>query len=119
MEPWDGVDTTGGGDRVGGRFLADIELLGHHAKVFGVPPSDSTVRRALAMADDRTLRKVAKARAAARRRIWEHLEARPAAFPWLSVAGTTMTGVVVIDIDATIIIAHSEKAGAAPTFKHT
>jgi hypothetical protein len=104
---------------LGGRFLADIELLGHHAKVFGVPPSDSTVRRALEMADDRTLRKVAKARAAARRRVWEHLEARPDAFPWLSVAGKTMTGVVVIDIDATIIIAHSEKAGAAPTFKHT
>jgi DDE family transposase len=104
---------------LGGRFLADIELLGHHAKVFGPPASDSTVRRALAMADDRTLRKMAKARAAARRQVWAHLQARPGAFPWLTVAGKTMAGVVVIDIDATIIIAHSEKAGAAPTFKNT
>lgn len=104
---------------LGGRCLADIEVLGHQAKVFGAPPSDSTVRRALAMADDRTLRKVAKARAAARRRVWEHIQARPGAFPWLRVAGKSMTGVVVIDIDATIILAHSEKDGAAPTFKHT
>jgi hypothetical protein len=71
------------------------------------------------MADERTPRRVAGALAAARRRVWERLAARPGGFPWLRVAGRAMTGVVVIDIDATIILAHCEKDGAAPTFKHT
>ena len=104
---------------LGGTFMADIELLAHHHGIFKDPPSDSTVRRALAMADGRTLLKIAKARAAARRFVWERLAALPDGFPWLTVAGKTLTGVVVIDIDATIILAHSEKTGAAPTFKKT
>jgi hypothetical protein len=28
-------------------------------------------------------------------------------------------GVVVLDVDSTIVIAHSDKDGAAPTYKHT
>jgi hypothetical protein len=104
---------------LGATFMTDIELLAHHRKLFGAAPSDSTVRRALAMADERTLLRVAKARAVARRRVWAQVAARPGAFPWLTVAGRALTGVVVIDIDATIIVAHSPKDGAEPTFKKT
>jgi hypothetical protein len=35
------------------------------------------------------------------------------------VAGKRLTGWIVIDIDATLITAHSAKAGAAVTFKKT
>ena len=55
--------------------------------------------------------------AAVREHVWKLLSARPGGFPWLGVAGKLLTGWVVIDLDATLITAHSDKAGAAPTFK--
>jgi hypothetical protein len=41
----------------------------------------------------------------------------PAGFPWLVIAGKALTGWVVIDMDATLITAYSDKEGAAPTWK--
>jgi hypothetical protein len=52
-----------------------------------------------------------------RRHVWGLLALRPGGFPWLMVAGKLLTGWVVIDLDATLITAHSAKAGAAVTFK--
>src|SRR5208337_1582757 len=43
--------------------------------------------------------------------------ARPAGFPWLTIAGKLLAGWLVIDLDGTLITAHSDKEGAAPTFK--
>jgi hypothetical protein len=50
--------------------MSDIALLDHQGLVFGPPPSDTTVRRTLELADDKTLRKVAKARARIRAHVW-------------------------------------------------
>jgi hypothetical protein len=69
--------------------------------------------------DDDLLGKVAKARARVRRHVWDLLHLRPGGFPWLVVAGKRLTGWIVIDIDATLITAHSVKDGAAVTFKRT
>jgi DDE family transposase len=102
---------------LGGTSMSDIALLDHQASVFGDPPSDSTVHRTLGAADDTTLGQVAKAMAVVRERVWRLVDARPGGFPWLSVAGKALTGWVVIDLDATLITAHSEKTGAAATFK--
>jgi hypothetical protein len=44
---------------------------------------------------------------------------RPCGFPWLVVAGKRLRGWIVIDMDATLITAHSAKAGATATFKKT
>ena len=49
--------------------------------------------------------------------MWNLLTLRPGGFPWLQVAGKLLTGWIVIDLDATLITAHSAKAGAAVTFK--
>jgi hypothetical protein len=49
--------------------------------------------------------------------VWSLIAARPAGFPWLAIAGKILTGWLVIDLDATLITAHSDKEGAAPTFK--
>ena len=38
-------------------------------------------------------------------------------FCWVAVAGRVLTGWIVVDIDATLIAAHSDKQGAAATFK--
>ena len=74
------------------------------------------MRRALELADPRTLDKIARARAKARAHVWSLIAARPAGFPWLAVAGKLLAGWLVIDLDATLITARSGKEGAAPTF---
>ncbi|WP_233606310.1 transposase [Micromonospora sp. Llam0] len=102
---------------LGATSMSDIGLLAHQALVFADPPSESTVRRALAGLDETALRRIATARAKVRARVWDLLARRPQGFPWLTVAGKPLTGWVVIDMDATLITAHSDKQGAAATFK--
>jgi Transposase DDE domain group 1 len=102
---------------LGATSMADIALLAHHEPVFGAAPSDTTVRRTLELADARTLDKVARARAGVRAHVWSLVCARPGGFPWLAIAGKVLAGWLVIDLDATLITAHSDKEGAAPTFK--
>lgn len=102
---------------LGGTCMSDIALLTHQASVFGDPPSDSTVHRSLAAIDDRMLKRIAKIRARVRRHVWNLLAWRPGGFPWLTIAGKLLTGWIIIDMDATLITAHSPKTGAAVTFK--
>jgi hypothetical protein len=49
--------------------------------------------------------------------VWQLICATPAGFPWLAIAGKLLAGWLVIDLDATLITAHSDKEGASPTFK--
>jgi Transposase DDE domain group 1 len=102
---------------LGARSMSDIVVLAHQEPVFGAAPSDTTVRRTLELADVRTLDKIARARAAVRGHVWHLVCARPAGFPWLAVAGKLLAGWLVIDLDATLITAYSDKEGAAPTWK--
>jgi hypothetical protein len=102
---------------LGATSMNDIALLAHQEPVFGAPPSDTTVRRTLELADPRTLDKIARARASVRAHVWSLIRATPAGFPWLQIAGKVLAGWLVIDLDATLITARSDKEGAAPTFK--
>jgi hypothetical protein len=102
---------------LGATSMNDIALLAHHAPVLGAGPSDTTVRRTLELADPATLDKIARVRAAVRAHVWPLIAATPAGFPWLAIAGKLLAGWLVIDMDATLITAHSDKEGAAPTFK--
>lgn len=102
---------------LGAVCLSDIDLLAYQASVFGDPPSDSTAHRALDAIDDVVLSRIGRARAGVRRHVWHLLVLRPGGFPWLNIAGKLLTGWVVIDMDATLITAHSAKQGAAVTFK--
>src|SRR5271169_1434147 len=94
---------------LGAASMSDIAVLAHQEPVFGAAPSDTTVRR--------TLDQIARARAAVRAHVWQLICARPAGFPWLAIAGQLLAGWLVIDLDATLITARSDKEGAAPTFK--
>jgi hypothetical protein len=47
---------------------------------------------------------------------WDLIERAPTGFPWLAVAGKTLTGWLVIDMDATLVTSSSDKEGAAPTW---
>jgi|ERR1022692_1823980 hypothetical protein len=102
---------------LGATSMNDIALLAHHAPVLGAEPSDTTVRRTLELAGPRTLDKAARVRARVRAHVWSLIAATPAGFPWLAVAGKLLAGWLVIDMDATLITAHSGKQGAAPTWK--
>jgi hypothetical protein len=49
--------------------------------------------------------------------VWTLIGDTPAGFPWLAIAGKTLAGWLVIDMDATLVTACSDKEGAAPTWK--
>jgi DDE family transposase len=96
---------------LGGDCLADIAVLRSSPEIFGPVASDPTVSRlvkVLAEAGPRALRAIRTARATARRWAWE-------------LAGEDAPGaggeLIPVDLDATIVIAHSEKESAAPTWK--
>ena len=103
---------------LGATSMSDIALLAHLAPVLGDAPSGPTVRRALDLAGTpAVLDRIARARAKARAHVWTLIEDTPAGFPWLEIAGKTLTGWLVIDMDATLVTASSDKEGAAPTWK--
>jgi hypothetical protein len=103
---------------LGATSMSDIALLAHLSPLLGAAPSGPTVRRALDLAGSPRMRdKIARARAKARARAWDLIAATPAGFPWLAVAGRTLQGWVVIDMDATLVTARSDKEGAAATWK--
>jgi len=103
---------------LGATSMSDIALLAHLAPVLGNAPSGPTVRRALDLAGTPAmLDRIARARMKARAHAWTLIEGTPAGFPWLAIAGKALTGWVVIDMDATLITAFSDKEGAAPTWK--
>ena len=103
---------------LGATSMSDIALLAHLAPVLGDAPSGPTVRRALDLAGTpAALDKIARARAKARAHVWQLIQDTPGGFPWLAVAGKTLAGWLVIDLDATLVTASSEKEGAAPTWK--
>ena len=103
---------------LGAASMSDIAVLAHLAPVLGTAPSGPTVRRALDLAGGAAMPdRIARARASARARVWTLIEQAPAGFPWLAIAGKTLAGWVVIDMDATLVTARSDKEGAAPTWK--
>ena len=98
---------------LGGDCLADAAVLRAQPELAGPVASDPVISRlvtALAAEGPRALKAIRKARAAARERAW-------------ALAGAAAPGadgsLIPVDIDATIVIAHSEKEKAAPTWKKT
>jgi hypothetical protein len=103
----------------GAECISDIAVLADQPALFGAVASDSTVWRLLDRLGEPELAAVAAARAAARELVWaQRAETTGAAAPPASVAGQQLPGLV-IDIDASIVLAHSEKERAAATFKGT
>ena len=95
---------------LGATAIADVAVLGQLAPVLGAAPSPSTARRVLALASDQVLARTAQARARIRARVWT-LIGEAGGFPWLEIAGKTLTGWLFIDMDGTLITAHSPVLG--------
>jgi len=103
---------------LGATSMSDIAVLAHLAPVLGAAPSGPTIRRALDLAGAAaSLERIARARAKARAHVWQLIEDTSAGFPWLEIAGKVLAGWLVIDMDATLVTARSDKEGAAPTWK--
>ena len=108
------------GIALGARNVRQAELLArHHAVLLGEGVSDSTLWRMLGEIDDRVRRRIGKARAAVRVRVWALLAAREGGFPWLVILSRPLSGWTVIDMDATVITCSSRKERAAGTYKGT
>jgi hypothetical protein len=99
---------------VGGDCLADVAQLRAAPEVFGPVASDPTVSRLvdrLAADAPAALAAIAEATATARSRAWQLAGDRAPDH------GRGAANPLVIDVDATLVTAHSEKEQAAPTFK--
>jgi hypothetical protein len=98
----------------GGEAIADIDVLRHQSAVLGKVASPPTVWRTLSELTPAALKRIAKARARIRRHVWaQFTDGVPAS----KVADTDLGDVIVLDVDATLVTAHSEKENAAATFK--
>jgi hypothetical protein len=101
----------------GATTISDIAVLADQAELFGAVASDSTCWRLLDQLDGVALNAVALARAAAREVVWaQRAEVTGEVFPPAKAAGRVLPGLVV-DLDASVVVCHSEKEQAAPTFK--
>ncbi|MGW0614505.1 IS1380 family transposase [Streptomyces sp. NPDC002788] len=97
---------------LGGDCLADIGMLRAEPGVFGPMASDPTVSRlidTLAASGEKALTAIRAARSEVRKRVWE-------------LAGEQAPdagGQVIVDLDGVLVVAHSDKQDAAPTWKKT
>jgi hypothetical protein len=87
----------------GGDCVTDIEAYRGQQRLFGARASETTTHRVLKSIDERLLDEIRAARAAARVRVWD-AGARP--------------DTITLNIDATLVAAHSDKELAAGTYKH-
>ncbi|WP_194927878.1 IS1380 family transposase [Catenulispora pinisilvae] len=102
----------------GGETISDLAVLRDQAELFGPVASPATAWRVLDGIDEYALARLRSARAAARELAWtQHADTR-AVFPQAKAAGREIPGLV-LDIDASIVICHSEKQDATPTWKKT
>lgn len=99
---------------LGGDCLADVSTLRAEPEVYGPVASDPTISRLLSVLAgdvDTAVRAIGAARRAARKTAWdlagEHAPSH----------GACAADPLVIDLDATLVTAHSDKEHAAPTFK--
>jgi hypothetical protein len=87
----------------GGDCVTDIDAYRGQERLFGARASETTTHRVVKSIDEQLLGGIRAARAAARARVWD-AGARPES--------------ITLDIDATLLTAHSEKERAAGNYKH-
>ncbi len=87
----------------GGDCVSDMAAFEGQERLFGARASETTTHRVLKSVDERLLARIRSARAAARVRVWD---------------GGARPETVTLNIDATLLTAHSDKELAAGNYKH-
>ncbi len=90
---------------LGGEAISDVQGLRHLAPVTGPGASTSTVWRVLTEVGELQPARINAEMTEFRRHWWGLPADRPEGFPWLRVAERELTGVTVVDLDATIVFA--------------
>ena len=100
----------------GGEAISDLAVLRDQAALFGPVASDPTAWRLLSSMDRAVLAQFATARAQAREIAWAQRIDTHGSLPQTTAAGLPVPGLT-LDLDASIVICHSEKEAATPTWK--
>ena len=100
----------------GGEAIADLAVLRNQPGLFGQVASPATCWRVLDLVDADMVADLKRARATARERAWLLRSEAGRSLPTVVCGGRVQPGLV-IDIDATLVTCHSEKEGAAATYK--
>jgi hypothetical protein len=101
---------------LGGDCLADLAVVRSQSEIFGSVASDPTVSRlvaSLAADIEESLPAIRAAHARARAAVWARRR------PMAGTPGRRDGGQVIVDLDATLVTAYSDKESAQPTFKKT
>jgi Transposase DDE domain group 1 len=102
----------------GGEAITDLAVLRGVPELFGPVASDPTAWRLLDSIEGPELARIRTARAAAREVAWAQLAETRGGLPTVIAAGLAVPGLV-LDLDASIVVAHSDKEQATPTWKKT
>jgi hypothetical protein len=102
----------------GGEAICDLAVLRDQAALFGPVASDPTAWRLLSDLDNAALGRLCKARAAARELAWAQRVETRGGLPQTTADGLPVPGLV-LDLDAAIVLCHSEKESATATWKKT
>jgi hypothetical protein len=101
----------------GGRVLSDLATLRDQAELYGPVASDATLWRTLNEIGEPQRHKIERVRARVRAHVWSLIEARHGRIPPSRVADRDLGKTIVIRMDGSLVIAHSDKALAAGTYK--
>jgi hypothetical protein len=102
----------------GGEAIADLAILRDQGDLFGAVASDPTAWRVLSGVDGDALARLRVARASARELAWAQTFETRGGLPAATAAGQPIPGLV-LDLDASIVICHSEMESATRTWKKT
>jgi hypothetical protein len=102
----------------GGEAIADLAVLRDQVDLFGKVASDPTAWRLLSDLDGDAVARLRAVRTQAREVAWAQASETRDGLPAATAAGETIPGLV-LDLDASIVICHSEKESATRTWKKT
>jgi hypothetical protein len=103
----------------GATAIDDIRVLRDQGELFGSVASTTTAWRCLNEIDGVQLGRIERARAKTRAWVWGRIVARHGRIPAARTCYGDLGKTVVIRLDASIVIAHSDKIGAKGTLKGT
>lgn len=101
----------------GGRVMSDLATLRDQTELYGPIASDPTLWRTLDEIGEPQRRKISRARAKTHEHVWSLITKRHGQIPPSRVADRDLGKTIVIRMDASLVIAHSDKQLAAGTFK--